>query len=394
MNDRLILKIAGALAAIGFFVGFFLNVGVMEIPDRAALNWQRAVSQRLDNLLERPEDFGPWRDLGQFLGRLDTLDQSIGWWREHAPESFRERWGDGIIWYWIGRTVEPEQATEHHREAWRRAAEDLQFFVDARPDDLHILHLHYLAWANIRLQRQQSTAEAFDHIFARLDAASTDEYSPMERVALLVNVAAGAQDMRMIDARRHAIDRLADIVVTHGSQNSFNWFDVAEMYESVGDAAGGARMMRHAEKRIAELPSYNAYRFCFNIARRYASLGYPDDARRLWRRSADIILSRPLPQNAPAGLENEHIRDEIDAYNLACALAMAGEPEAALDALEQAVDLGYADDTHTENDTDLDSIRSYDRYFELLDRMETMRREREDAASEDQGLRQPRFDRR
>ncbi|MCG3178431.1 MAG: hypothetical protein BIFFINMI_00758 [Phycisphaerae bacterium] len=52
-------------------------------------------------------------------------------------------------------------------------------------------------------------------------------------------------------------------------------------------------------------------------------------------------------------------------YNLACAQARLGKPVAALDALAQAVRLGYADPGHMDEDPDLESLRRLDRFADL-----------------------------
>lgn len=54
-------------------------------------------------------------------------------------------------------------------------------------------------------------------------------------------------------------------------------------------------------------------------------------------------------------------------YNLACALARLGKPEAALDALADALKAGYHDADHMQADPDLESLRKTDRFAELAD---------------------------
>ena len=53
-------------------------------------------------------------------------------------------------------------------------------------------------------------------------------------------------------------------------------------------------------------------------------------------------------------------------YNLACSLALSGAPGAALDALETAVRLGYADADFLIEDGDLASLRQDPRFEALL----------------------------
>lgn len=62
--------------------------------------------------------------------------------------------------------------------------------------------------------------------------------------------------------------------------------------------------------------------------------------------------------------------DPIVQYNLACSYALVGLPEKAFVALAQAVELGYHDAKHMENDADLNSIRSDPRYAAIISRIQ------------------------
>lgn len=53
-------------------------------------------------------------------------------------------------------------------------------------------------------------------------------------------------------------------------------------------------------------------------------------------------------------------------YNLACSLALLGRLDAALDALEESIGLGYADPEFMAKDEDLSSLRGDSRYETLL----------------------------
>ena len=57
-------------------------------------------------------------------------------------------------------------------------------------------------------------------------------------------------------------------------------------------------------------------------------------------------------------------------YNRACALSLAGNRSAALDALEAAVERGFNDLELMSGDSDLGSIRRTDRYRELVRRLQ------------------------
>ncbi len=73
--------------------------------------------------------------------------------------------------------------------------------------------------------------------------------------------------------------------------------------------------------------------------------------------AVDRELVRLAPQNATAH------------YNLGCSLALCGETQTALDALERAVELGYDDAKQLEHDEDLRSLRRETRFDALLERL-------------------------
>jgi Flp pilus assembly protein TadD len=70
--------------------------------------------------------------------------------------------------------------------------------------------------------------------------------------------------------------------------------------------------------------------------------------------AADLQLVRLAP------------KEPVVHYNLACSLALLGRVDAAIDALERAVALGYRDLPHLEDDADLACVRSSPRYRTLL----------------------------
>jgi tetratricopeptide (TPR) repeat protein len=85
------------------------------------------------------------------------------------------------------------------------------------------------------------------------------------------------------------------------------------------------------------------------LAAAYSRAGRRADAVRVDRRLVAL-----LPGNALAF------------YNLACSLSLAGEVGAALDALEQALALGYRDFEFLAKDPDLANVREDARYRSLI----------------------------
>jgi tetratricopeptide (TPR) repeat protein len=60
-------------------------------------------------------------------------------------------------------------------------------------------------------------------------------------------------------------------------------------------------------------------------------------------------------------------------YNLACSLALTRRKAAALRALRQAIDLGYADHEWMEQDPDLDNLKGHPEFAALLERLRLRR---------------------
>jgi len=59
-------------------------------------------------------------------------------------------------------------------------------------------------------------------------------------------------------------------------------------------------------------------------------------------------------------------------YNLACSYSLLNYLDACLTELEIAIELGYNDAKHMNNDSDLDNVKSSPHFRELLDRLEDL----------------------
>lgn len=98
---------------------------------------------------------------------------------------------------------------------------------------------------------------------------------------------------------------------------------------------------------------------------------FPTDHRVHYEIAFTALLARKLD------LAIQHFREAILAdpndplahYNLACSLALAGQTEPALDALENAIRSGFRDAAHIQADSDLHSLRALPRFEALLRRL-------------------------
>lgn len=62
--------------------------------------------------------------------------------------------------------------------------------------------------------------------------------------------------------------------------------------------------------------------------------------------------------------------DSVVHYNLACSLALLGEPDEAIRALARSLECGYSDLEYLKIDSDLDTLRNEPQYRKLLSRYE------------------------
>ncbi|ODS30734.1 MAG: TPR repeat-containing protein [Candidatus Scalindua rubra] len=61
--------------------------------------------------------------------------------------------------------------------------------------------------------------------------------------------------------------------------------------------------------------------------------------------------------------------DPMIHYNLACSYSLLGRINRSLESLSKAIDLGYNDIRHLENDSDLDKLRNEEGYKTLIDKL-------------------------
>ncbi len=68
--------------------------------------------------------------------------------------------------------------------------------------------------------------------------------------------------------------------------------------------------------------------------------------------------------------------DSIVHYNLACSYSLMGKIDLSLVALRKAIELGYDDIQHIENDTDLDRLKNEEGYKTLINKLKEIAEKR------------------
>jgi tetratricopeptide (TPR) repeat protein len=119
------------------------------------------------------------------------------------------------------------------------------------------------------------------------------------------------------------------------------------------------RLDRSGQEFLAEFFSREAARHPENLEA-LAELAHV--LTRLGRLREGLAVDEELARLAP---ENPTVH-----YNLACSLALLGDPERALGELERAIGLGYDDLPHLLDDPDLAALREDPRFREMVLRLE------------------------
>lgn len=88
-------------------------------------------------------------------------------------------------------------------------------------------------------------------------------------------------------------------------------------------------------------------------------------ARQYGPAAARLRGAEAMLEHVPESPKRDALRQEVR-YNLACALALSGESEAAVAVLATAVAAGFVDRAHIEGDRDLESLRKLPRFGALM----------------------------
>lgn len=145
---------------------------------------------------------------------------------------------------------------------------------------------------------------------------------------------------------------------------------------ATGDAVNALPHLARAYDRSADPQTVATYARCLVAA------GQPDHARKLAGPESPLEVQRALAEalfrSRDYGGSAEISRrlfdragQPLDAYNLACAESRLGKADEALRSLRAAVDKGFADRAHLEEDPDLAPLRARAEWTEIVSRLPT-----------------------
>ena len=140
--------------------------------------------------------------------------------------------------------------------------------------------------------------------------------------------------------------------------------EVREDYQAVFFAAQALEALGREGEAI------EGYRNALTVAEKHMELN-PDDPRAATMRAVSLCRSG----DREAGLQWAERALEIDPldagvrYNVACLYSLEERPDQAIECLEKAVEAGFGHRDWMEQDPDLDSLRDYPRFKELVSRL-------------------------
>lgn len=248
------------------------------------------------------------------------------------------------------------------------------------PPGLAIAGVEWLELEAMRSGRRPVDATFVDHQWAAETAAAArleatgEVLAAQRRWAMIARSFAG---LRPVAEAARAADRVAGSQAFRSAhKEAEHWLRyetayldelfgfAAELRETTAPVSFGAAARRLRLDRLAGWAAGDGLRAV--TARRLLATVWAQTSFYLTR---EFLASGRPPQAALVLEIATAIRPE-DArswYNLACARARCGRSDAALDALEQAVALGFADRDLIAADPDLESLRGLDRLHRVLD---------------------------
>ena len=352
MSNETIIKLAAVVGVIVAAVSLVLHGSPPPVrpgqPDP-----DRTINELTRSLQEDPNNFTRWRQLGRQMARQENPSKAVKKWIANVPEDLqRLTCPEAYIWYWTGWGGDHLGATDVANQGWSRAIPRFKAFMNERPGQVTFVHWYRLGLSYLQLEQQADAAEAM----TMADQAMAEEISTRHRPELAPYLRGMINAWQRMDRQDRVamlyiqyIDLNERIVDTWGQQQAVinNWSFVANelrqllLTDETHDAVreGLDRIRVHAQ-------SAEQWHAVGWIAH---DLGDTIGAYEAWRETLrlQVAYMESVSETATSG----------DWYNLACYRALVGEHDAALEALDRAVDEGWHDIGMTRDDEDLVSIR-------------------------------------
>ncbi len=181
----------------------------------------------------------------------------------------------------------------------------------------------------------------------RIHFALAEQYADAERVEDAKKMWDEAAKLRLAGARRNPDD--PDL-----------WFEAGWSLWRLDRMSEAREPLLEAEKRYSAIPpDQKTDPMWYRLGWTRKLLGMDQDAVIAWSRARDMVARLgPMYDNG------------VSLYNLACYRALLGEKEAALSALEKAVQAGWTDAARAMHDEDLVPLRDEARFMDAVRKMQ------------------------
>jgi len=388
----------------------------------ARINTYDAEAAVLDQLRARPDMINSWTLVSRILlGQIDAPDNlfrsvltqaAVGSAIDATVKRLGEEWAEphgaeAMLWYTVSHQLalragraQPDFTDPTATAARARAIDLLLEHSQKHPDGMKHWHWNSLAWAWLRSGKFSYAAGALERTETALLALPPETPSSVltAGVTRLLSCwgAGGLGDAEQQAAASRRIEEALDRW-TNASTGPMS-LALADSLANVGAGEEAAAVLSRYADALESLPAENDLRVAWQrVIASAARTGSQDVTHR-----ALLALTREIDQHGVAGVtinRNElgwrllRVGDEDAArrvwaewlddqqrlvsdapnpgnlYNLACALALVGRPDDALDTLEQSINVGWTDSGHMARDRDLESLHDSPRFADLLARL-------------------------
>lgn len=398
-----IVLVVALLAGAGTTVWTLATMTPIAVPTFDSL------AAATNAVIEHPNRIDNWTSVGRsLLGEGDPAEQVSLWLASIDPGWARDHAAEAMAWYSLSHLLAigpppsfPDFGKPESVAARKKAIDGLIEFSQKHAGKMRYWHWNTLAWAWVRSGQSRFARGALKRTEDAIQSLA-DDYPAGELVGAIVRLSSCWSDNGVGDRDEQiaVLRRVRAILDRRGEDapSGFTYTALARWQWSAGDHDGALETVDLAQRwlverdpgqdlradwrRIAntliafrrtgpaiaaldhlagafqEHGEPNPQRGWNPLGWSYESLGDHDRAVDAWTHWLD--LQRELVGDAP---------NALNLYNYACALALTGDTNSALDTLEKAIDAGWGNPNSIRSDRDLASLRSDPRFEELLEKL-------------------------